>query len=102
MPREASLARLRTWLLIATTSVGFASCFLNPGPDLPRGLSDSSEDDSEQGGRNGNGGAGAAAGTGGAGGIIIATGGTGISGRCGASAGGSGPETEDGGPGDGG
>jgi hypothetical protein len=83
MPREALMSRIRPSLLIASASLCFASCFLNPGPDLPKGSSLGNDD---AGGRTGEGAASGTGGTGPAG----ATGGTsgGASGSGGASAGG--------------
>jgi hypothetical protein len=70
------LARFRPWLLAATFSLGFASCFLNPGPELP------TSDAESRGGATGVGGSavGGDAGTSGSGGTAtggsVATGGT--------------------------
>ena len=75
------MARFRPWLLFATASVSFASCILNPGPELPNeGVSDVSgaSGASAQGGASGvsTGGAGANVPTGGSGGASAGTGGT--------------------------
>jgi hypothetical protein len=108
--REVPLNRLRPRLLVATFSLCFGSCFLNPGPDLPNEISG---DDNSQGGvgaSSGSGGTGGSAGTSsgasGAGGA--ATGGSSFGGSAGTSAGGTtssdaGPDgPDDGGPGAGG
>jgi hypothetical protein len=96
------LIRLRPWLFATTFSLGFASCFLNPGPELP------TSDEASDGGTGGLGGSpnGGAAGTSASGSGGAATGGTSAGGTAGTSAGGTSSidagNDADAGPGEGG